>query len=135
MLTKSEQMARVKSRDTAPERLVRRLLTSYGLRYRLHRKDLPGKPDLYIARLRLAIFVNGCFWHGHAGCPRATLPKTNADFWSTKIQGNIARDQRTKVALARMGIKTFIIWTCNEAGVGKTCKRIAGLWKTASHDA
>src|ERR1700688_135355 len=90
-LTKSEQMSRVRAQDTKPERLLRKLLSDRGVRYRLHVKSLPGKPDIYVPRLGLAIFVHGCFWHGH-DCPRGTAPKSNVDFWNCKLSRNIARD-------------------------------------------
>jgi len=107
-------MSRVRGRDTAPELLVRKELTHFGVRYRLHRKDMPGKPDLYVGRLRLAIFVNGCFWHGH-DCPRGTLPKTNATFWEAKIAQNVLRDERIREQLAQRGIECLELWTCPSA--------------------
>jgi len=111
VLSKSEQMSRVRSRDTEPELLVRRFLTGLGVRYRLHRRDLPGTPDLYIPRLRLAIFVNGCFWHGH-GCSRAGRLGTNVDFWEKKIARNVARDRQTLERLEAVGIEALTLWTC-----------------------
>src|SRR5471030_507399 len=109
-LTKSEQMARDHSRDTKPEILLRKALSARGVRYRLHRRDLPGKPDVYIGRLRLAVFVNGCFWHGH-DCPRGKMPSSNVEFWQTKIEKNKARDEQTKAALDTLGIESLILWT------------------------
>lgn len=110
-LTKSEQMSRVHSRDTKPEMVLRKALSVRGVRYRLHRRDLPGTPDLYIGRLRLAVFVNGCFWHGH-DCPRGKMPSSNVEFWHTKIEKNKARDEQTKTALDTLGIESLILWTC-----------------------
>jgi DNA mismatch endonuclease (patch repair protein) len=110
-MNKSEQMARVRSRETAPELSVRRALSRLGIRYRLHRKDLPGKPDLYVSRLRLAIFVNGCFWHGHE-CPRGKRPSSNADFWNAKIERNRERDARVVCELADRGIESLTMWQC-----------------------
>ncbi len=104
-------MARVRSRDTQPELALRSLLSRCGLRYRLHRKDLPGKPDIYIGRLRLAIFVNGCFWHGH-DCPRAKLPSSNAAFWQEKIGRNRERDARSIRELGSRGIDALTLWQC-----------------------
>lgn len=104
-------MARVRSSNTKPELQVRRLLTERGVRYRLHRKDLPGKPDLYVPRLRLALFINGCFWHGHS-CPRGRRPSTNVAFWDTKISKNIERDKAARQALSERGIEACILWTC-----------------------
>lgn len=124
-------MARVRGRDTAPELSVRRALSQFGVRYRLHRKDLPGKPDLYVGRLRLAIFVNGCFWHGH-DCPRGTLPKTNSDFWKAKITQNVVRDERTREQLAERGIDCLELWTCRQADFPHQCKIVARRYVRAS---
>lgn len=111
MSTKSEQMSRVRSRNTKPELRVRKLLTERGVRYRLQRKDLPGRPDVYVPRLRLALFVNGCFWHGH-DCPRGRKPSSNVEFWDTKISRNVERDAAVQRALAERGIEACVIWTC-----------------------
>ena len=109
---KSQEMSRVRSRDTAPELLVRKLLSSRGVRYRLRRKDLPGRPDVYVSRLRLAIFVNGCFWHGH-NCARGRKPATNVEFWESKIARNVDRDVAAIRALAERGIESRVVWTCS----------------------
>lgn len=105
-------MRKVRNRDTAPELRVRRLLHRAGYRFRLHRRDLPGTPDLYLPRHRLAIFVHGCFWHGHADCRRARLPATRPEFWSAKIERNKERDARTLQALADDNIRTIVLWVC-----------------------
>lgn len=123
-LSKSEQMSRVRSRDTLPEMLVRRELSQQHVRYRLHRSDMPGTPDIYIGRLHLAIFVNGCFWHGHH-CPRATLPKANAEFWHAKITRNIERDERVVRQLEAQGIDVLRLWTCQVAHFSTECQKIA----------
>ncbi len=130
-LSKSEQMSRVKSRDTAPEMLVRQFLSKCGVRYRLHRKDLPGRPDLYIPRLHLALFVNGCFWHGH-GCRRAARSKTNVDFWTQKIARNKARDRATGEALRAMDIETLTLWTCELDAFPKACRDIMRRYERES---
>lgn len=109
---RSENMRKVRNRDTAPELRVRRLLHRAGYRFRLHRRDLPGTPDLYLPRHRLAIFVHGCFWHGHADCRRARLPATRPEFWSAKIERNKERDARTLQALADDNIRTIVLWVC-----------------------
>jgi DNA mismatch endonuclease (patch repair protein) len=129
-LSKSEQMSRVRSRDTEPELLVRRLLSEHGVRYRLHRRDLPGTPDVFVGRLKLAVFVNGCFWHGH-GCPRAGRPRTNADFWQKKIAGNVERDRRSRERLKGLGIKAVTLWTCEVAGFSAACRKIARRYAKA----
>jgi DNA mismatch endonuclease (patch repair protein) len=109
---RSQVMARVKGRDTRPEMLVRRLLTAMGVRYRLHRKDLPCAPDIVMAGRRLAIFVHGCFWHGHDCARGARVPKQNRDYWQAKIGRNSARDQRTQAELEALGWRTLILWEC-----------------------
>jgi DNA mismatch endonuclease (patch repair protein) len=131
MSTKSEQMARVRSRDTAPERLVRALLTARGVRYRLHRKDLPGRPDVYVPRLRLALFVNGCFWHGHA-CPRGRLPATNVSFWHPKIARTVERDARAIAALAERDIAAQVLWTCEEPAFAAVADAIAVRYRASA---
>ena len=109
---RSAVMARVKSKDTAPERVVRRLLTKLGARYRLHRADLPGKPDIVMPGRKLAIFVHGCFWHGH-DCPRgARVPKANRDYWLGKVARNRDRDIRSRTALEALGWRVMTVWEC-----------------------
>lgn len=105
-------MSRVKSRDTAPELRVRYAAHSLGLRFRLHRKDLPGKPDLVFPRWRVAIFVHGCFWHQHEGCRKAGAPKSRSHYWKPKLEKNIERDKRALEELDRLGWKTLTIWQC-----------------------
>lgn len=129
-MTKSQQMSLVRSRDTGPEMLVRGLLTNERVRYRLHRRDLPGRPDIYIPRLRLAIFVNGCFWHGH-DCPRGTRPKTNAAFWDQKISGNVARDRRALERLEERDVEALILWTCRIASIPLTCRALGRRYRLA----
>ena len=106
-------MRAVKSRDTAPERAVRAMLWPLAPGYRLHRADLPGKPDIAYAGRKLVIFVHGCFWHGH-DCPRgARMPKANADYWAAKIARNRARDQRTLAAYSAMGWRALVVHECD----------------------
>ena len=105
-------MRAVKSVNTTPELQVRRILHAAGYRFRLHKKDLPGKPDIYLGKYKTAIFIHGCFWHGH-DCPKGLKrPATNAEFWDKKIDGNIKRDALHIAALREKGIKTVIIWEC-----------------------
>lgn len=111
-LKRSAIMSAVHGRDTKLEIRVRSLLFKAGLRYRLHRKDLPGKPDIVLTRHRTVVFVHGCFWHGHS-CKRARLPSTNADTWAKKIAANKARDQRTEEALAVLGWRVEVVWQCS----------------------
>ena len=109
---RSAVMRRVKGRDTTPEMIVRRALTRLGARYRLHRKDLPGSPDVAMPGRRLALFVHGCFWHGH-DCPRgARVPKQNRDYWTAKVARNRARDAANNAALAAMGWRVETLWEC-----------------------
>lgn len=105
-------MSHVKSKNTKPEVLVRRFLFAHGFRFRLYRKDLPGKPDIVLPKYKTAIFINGCFWHGHENCKYAKLPETNHEFWLTKINGNIQRDITTSAKLTEMGWRIFTIWQC-----------------------
>ena len=110
---RSAVMRRVKGRDTGPEMTVRRLLTGLGARYRLHRKDLPGNPDIVMAGRRLAIFVHGCFWHGHDCARGARVPKQNRDYWLGKVGRNRARDIASRAALAALGWRVETIWECD----------------------
>ena len=109
---RSKNMARIKSKNTKPELLVRKLLFANGLRYRLHAKDLPGKPDIYIKKYKTVIDIRGCFWHAHDNCKLATKPKTNKNYWVTKIQNNKERDLVNQKLLEDLGFKVFIIWEC-----------------------
>ncbi|PDS69647.1 very short patch repair endonuclease [Rhizobium phaseoli] len=108
---RSKVMGRVKSKNTGPEVLVRRIVHRLGFRFRLHGKDLPGRPDLVFRRRRKVIFVHGCFWHRHH-CGRATTPRTNVEFWERKFSQNIARDNAALEALDVMGWSTLVIWEC-----------------------
>lgn len=105
-------MARVKATDSTPELTVRHLLHSLGYRYRLHRDNLPGKPDIVLPKHKSVIFVHGCFWHHHKGCKKSKLPETNADFWRKKILDNVARDKRNIHQLVRTGWKVLVLWEC-----------------------
>tara|TARA_R110000765_G_scaffold272301_3_gene371026 strand:- start:149 stop:556 length:408 start_codon:yes stop_codon:yes gene_type:complete len=104
-------MAAVKQKDTSIELRIRRELHLRGYRYRLHRKTLPGRPDIVFPGRRKVIFVHGCFWHGH-GCAKGALPKTRTDYWSEKISGNRARDMRTLSELSALGWGAFVVWQC-----------------------
>lgn len=108
---RSEIMSSVRNKDTGPERQVRSALFKEGFRYSLRRRDLPGSPDIVLPKYRAAIFVHGCFWHGH-DCNRGKRPKTNAKFWNAKIQKNIKRDRTAEADLKGLGWKVFTVWTC-----------------------
>jgi DNA mismatch endonuclease (patch repair protein) len=109
---RSEIMSRVRSKNSRPEMFVRKLVFALGYRYRLHAKDLPGHPDIVFRRCRKVIFVHGCFWHRHASCPLARLPKSRLDFWVPKLEGNKRRDRRTNRALGKEGWKVLTVWEC-----------------------
>lgn len=110
--TRSKTMRAVKSGDTKPELQVRSALFARGYRYRVHVKDLPGKPDLVFTRKRLAVFVHGCFWHGH-GCSRSRMPATNVAYWSRKLQRNRGRDDANRHTLEDAGWSVYVVWECD----------------------
>ena len=110
--TRSFNMSRIKAKDTKPELLVRKFLFSKGFRYRLHVKDLPGKPDIVLPKYKTVIFVHGCFFHGHKGCKYFTIPKTRTEWWLNKIKGNQKHDCETEVKLNVLGWKVIVIWEC-----------------------
>jgi DNA mismatch endonuclease (patch repair protein) len=142
-------MSRIRGRDTKPEMLLRRGLHAAGLRFRLHARDLPGRPDIVFPRFRAVVLVHGCFWHGH-GCPMCRLPATRADFWASKIDGNRARDRRTEEALVQSGWRVIVVWECSLRGparqplgeilarcaefirAGGSCAELAGFWDPAA---
>jgi DNA mismatch endonuclease (patch repair protein) len=109
---RSEIMGRIRCKDTQPELVVRRLIYSLGYRYRLHRKGLPGKPDIVFPTRKKVIFIHGCFWHRHDGCALARMPKSRVDFWNQKLEGNKARDQRNVQQLQAAGWAVLTIWEC-----------------------
>lgn len=109
---RSRCMSRIKGRDTKPEMMVRKFLFSKGLRYRVNVPTLPGKPDIVLAKYKTVIFIDGCFWHGHEGCRYSTIPKTNTDFWLTKITRNSARDHEVTVSLTALGWRVIRLWEC-----------------------
>ena len=109
---RSALMARVKQKNSKPELIVRRLLYSNGFRYRLHRSDLPGTPDIVFISRKKAIFVHGCFWHRHEGCTGCTTPKTRVAFWLEKFRANIERDRRILAELSARGWSSLVIWEC-----------------------
>lgn len=109
---RSRLMARIRSKDTKPEMAVRRMLHAMGCRFRLHRRDLPGNPDIVLPSRRLCIFVHGCFWHLHRNCPASHLPKSRKAWWRNKLEGNSARDKRRAAALRRLGWRVGAVWEC-----------------------
>lgn len=121
---RSAVMRRVKGKDTAPERLVRKLLTGMGVRYRLNRRDLPGSPDLALGPRKLAIFVHGCFWHGHDCRRGARQPKQNADYWRGKVARNRVRDEEAQAKLAALGWTSLTLWECDLKDEAATAQRL-----------
>ena len=105
-------MSRVKGRDTKPEIRVRSLIHRMGFRFRIHRRDLPGNPDIVLPRHGKVVFVDGCFWHGHKGCSRSKRPTTNTRFWNHKLDANIERGNRFHRTLRRMGWRVLVVWEC-----------------------
>nr|WP_276325698.1 DNA mismatch endonuclease Vsr [Mesorhizobium ciceri] len=111
--SRSLMMSKVRSRDTVPEIRVRKLAHELGFRFRVHRRDLPGTPDLVFPRYKIAIFVHGCFWHRHPGCDRTSTPSTNIDFWLAKFERNQLRDAQAITSLESMGWQVHVIWECD----------------------
>ena len=121
---RSEIMARVRSKNMRPELFVRKLIFALGYRYRLHARDLPGCPDIVFRPRRKIIFVHGCFWHRHANCALARMPKSRLDFWTPKLEGNRKRDEKNKRALHREGWKVLTVWECELKDSGRLEARI-----------
>lgn len=109
---RSAHMRRVRSRDTRPEMVVRRIAHSLGARFRLHRRDLPGTPDLVFPARRKIILVHGCFWHRHEGCRAARMPKARSDYWNAKLNRNVDRDRANQIALEELGWDVLVVWEC-----------------------
>jgi DNA mismatch endonuclease (patch repair protein) len=129
---RSRIMRAVKGVDTAPEMAVRRMAHRMGFRFRLHRKDLPGKPDLVFPKLRKVVFVHGCFWHGHDCARGARTPKTNAKYWRTKISRNLVRDAAHLAALKAQGWRSAVIWECQLKDLPRVHKRLSGFLQQPS---
>lgn len=110
--TRSYNMSKIKGKNTKPEEKVRKYLFSQGFRFRKNDKRLPGTPDIVLPRYRMVIFVNGCFWHGHSGCKYFVWPKSNADFWKSKIEKNIIRDRIKEEELHALGWRVIVVWEC-----------------------
>lgn len=124
---RSRNMAAIKGKDTKPEMIVRKYLFSRGLRFRVQVRKLPGKPDIVLPKYKTAIFVNGCFWHGHEGCKYFRLPKSNVEFWKEKIERNLERDKESMQALFDLGWKVIRVWECelrNKANREDTLNKI-----------
>lgn len=126
MERRSWLMGRVRQRNTKPEILVRRVLHAMGYRFRLHRKDLPGRPDIVLPKFRKAIFVHGCFWHRH-DCKKATIPKSNDKYWSNKFAENVKRDNKAIAELTRLGWASMIVWECQTRDINALSKSLSAF--------
>lgn len=126
---RSANMRQIKSKDMKPELLVRRLVHGMGYRYRLHRKDLPGKPDLVFGPRQKAIFVHGCFWHQHANCGEGRPPGSNAGYWGPKLNRNVQRDAEHLTSLAAAGWRTLVVWECEAKNVEALRKNLRRFLK------
>ena len=125
---RSWNMSRIRGRDTGPEKTVRSVLHRLGLRFRLQRKDLPGRPDIVLPRYRTVVLVHGCFWHRHTGCRFSYTPKSNQHFWAEKFAGTVRRDKLNAGRLRRAGWKVIVIWECQVRDVERLRKRLARLF-------
>ncbi len=105
-------MSKIRSKNTKPERLLRSALHQHGYRFRIHRDDLPGKPDITLPKFNTLIFVNGCFWHFHKNCPEGRIPDTNSKFWKEKLYKNVVKDKRNQKECEQLGWKVLVIWEC-----------------------
>ena len=126
---RSRCMSLIRAKNTKPEKIVRSMLHGLGYRFRLHSRDLPGTPDIVFRKAKKAIFVHGCFWHGHAGCPRATIPSTRVEFWTDKIAKTHDRDQESQRALSADGWKVFTVWECNLKNLPQVTDAIVSFLK------
>jgi len=121
---RSEIMSGIRGRDTRPEMIVRRVAHRLGFRFRLHRRDLPGTPDIVFPRHRAVIMVHGCFWHRHPGCKRASHPRARAQYWEEKFETNVVRDRRNETALHELGWRVLVIWECETTNPEAVAARI-----------
>jgi DNA mismatch endonuclease (patch repair protein) len=112
-ISRSENMRRIRSKDTKPELLLRRALHRLGLRYRLHVKGLPGRPDIVFPRARIAVFVHGCFWHRHPGCREASSPRSRSEYWEPKLDRNVVRDLKHRDDLEELRFRVMVLWECD----------------------
>lgn len=124
-ISRSENMRRIRSGDTGPELALRRALHGLGYRYRVRPKGLPGRPDIVFPARRKAVFVHGCFWHRHEGCPRARVPKTNSSYWGPKLAGNAARDAEHLAQLRQEGWEVLVVWECELRDKAAAVRRAA----------
>jgi DNA mismatch endonuclease (patch repair protein) len=126
--TRSRTMSRIRSRDTKPELVVRSLLHRQGYRFRLHRKDLPGRPDIVLPRYRTVVFIHGCFWHQHKACPAGHMPKSRQDYWEPKLARNVKRDAKHRRQLRAQGWQVLTVWECQ---IKRNPKKVLGRLRQA----
>lgn len=127
---RSQVMSRIRSKDTKPEKIIRSILHKLGFRFRINRKDLPGKPDIVLPKYRIVIFVHGCFWHQHEGCPRSKKPTSNAQYWNPKLKNNVLRDEKNILELEESGWRVFILWECQIKNLIKNPDLLAKMLET-----
>jgi len=128
---RSWNMSRIRSRDTKPELVVRSVLHRLGYRFRLHDARLPGKPDIVLPKHETVLFVHGCFWHRHRGCPFCYTPKSNRAFWNAKFKQNVVRDSKNKRKLKRLGWRILVIWECQTTDAGAMAERFENFFSSA----
>jgi len=126
-------MSAVRNKNTSPELIVRKAAHRSGLRFRLHDGRLPGRPDLVLRKRMMVIFVNGCFWHRHAGCKRTTTPTSNIEFWMKKFESNVSRDERNYAALRALGWAVVVIWECEAKSIDAAADIIGSRLNLPSH--
>jgi DNA mismatch endonuclease, patch repair protein len=124
-------MSRIRSRNTKPELVVRQLLHRRGYRYRLHRKDLPGSPDIVLTKYKTVIFVHGCYWHRHAGCRYTYTPKSRIDFWNKKFSDTVERDKKHKKELDELGWRVGVIWECETKNIDNLFAKVKKILKVS----
>jgi len=127
---RSRVMSRVRDKNTKPELMVRSLLHRLGFRFRLHRADLPGKPDIVLPRHHSVVFVHGCFWHQHRGCKAAVRPSSRREYWDAKLDGNVNRDRRDKAHLHRLGWRVLVVWECHTKSENRLRAKLLTFLKT-----
>jgi len=131
---RSKNMAAIKSRDTKPEILTRRLLHALGYRFRLHLKDLPGCPDVVLPKYKTVIFINGCFWHQHNGCKFSSMPKSNQDYWQKKLNNNTIRDEINIAKLITLGWNVIVVWECETKDITSLRSRLTNMIHNSQSD-
>jgi DNA mismatch endonuclease, patch repair protein len=125
-------MSRVQSKNTSAETRVRSVAHAMGLRFRLHSDSLPGKPDIVFPKWKTVVFIHGCFWHRHPNCKKATIPKSNTSFWTTKFERNVARDQANLNALEQLGWKAHVIWECETKSPDRITERLKQIFPSST---